>query len=745
MNQQTAQGLASLGRGPDSMLVHMAPQEVAGLQALAMKHGGSLTINPETGLPEAGFLSSILPMVAGFALGPAGFGLMSSAMAGITVGGISAITSKSLSKGLMAGLGAYGGAGLGESLMNAGTGSLSSGATVDPSAVVPQAPVFEPASVANAANSIPASGVSVSSAVAPAGMQPLAGVPGKFVTSALPQPATVPAINAAAISPTVTPTPVLPAPSYPTALSQSAADIGNVYAQEQAAQNAVAKALANKTPTDLLGAGFDAAKNAPGAFLKKNMLPLGALGISALSGMNNEADAPAQNQGMIRPYTYSREKVPSAFMDVAGEPLSSKERRYFTDRYTALTPYKAPGPEYMAAEGGPVEEMSNGNNIAAYMGRDKFAEGGSIGGYTFDPRTGIYTKPSGEGATTASPTGGASRASGEGDGDPFSYINPNVAKETFEEQSARNQQFNDLLTNLSTVLSPGATILSGLLSTPLVGAIANAFGGTQAPAPVESAGTSLGGGLGSPAAQGQTSSQSGEGNPGEQGGQTSSDTGVGNPGESYAYGGLAALAQGGSIDTSAPQKGLFKNLLPPGGTQGGSIGGYTYDPVTQTYSKTAGDGVDPNAGLESSGMLGRLLAQANMQGGTQGGSIGGYTYNPHTQTYGRDAVAESTPAMAQGGISSLGDYSDGGRLLRGPGDGVSDDIPAMIGQKQQARLADGEFVVPARIVSELGNGSTEAGARQLYAMMDRVQKARKKTVGKDKVATNSRAAKLLPA
>jgi hypothetical protein len=102
-------------------------------------------------------------------------------------------------------------------------------------------------------------------------------------------------------------------------------------------------------------------------------------------------------------------------------------------------------------------------------------------------------------------------------------------------------------------------------------------------------------------------------------------------------------------------------------------------------------------------------------------------------------------ALAQGGMSNLGSYSDGGRLLRGPGDGVSDNIPAMIGKKQPARLADGEFVIPARIVSELGNGSTEAGARQLYAMMDRVQKARKKTVGKDKVATNSRAAKLLPA
>jgi len=101
-------------------------------------------------------------------------------------------------------------------------------------------------------------------------------------------------------------------------------------------------------------------------------------------------------------------------------------------------------------------------------------------------------------------------------------------------------------------------------------------------------------------------------------------------------------------------------------------------------------------------------------------------------------------AFAGGGISSLGGYSDGGRLLRGPGDGVSDSIPATIGKKQPARLADGEFVVPARIVSELGNGSTEAGARKLYEMMDRVQKARRKTTGKNAVARNTRAHKLLP-
>lgn len=93
----------------------------------------------------------------------------------------------------------------------------------------------------------------------------------------------------------------------------------------------------------------------------------------------------------------------------------------------------------------------------------------------------------------------------------------------------------------------------------------------------------------------------------------------------------------------------------------------------------------------------------------------------------------------------LGGYSDGGQLLKGPGDGVSDDIPAQIGDRQPARLADGEFVVPARIVSELGNGSTDAGAKRLYAMMDRIQKNRGKTVGKGKVAVNSKSDKYLPA
>ena len=87
---------------------------------------------------------------------------------------------------------------------------------------------------------------------------------------------------------------------------------------------------------------------------------------------------------------------------------------------------------------------------------------------------------------------------------------------------------------------------------------------------------------------------------------------------------------------------------------------------------------------------------------------------------------QSTPNQnySGGGISSLGSYSDGGRMLKGPGDGMSDDIPATIANKQPARLANDEFVIPADVVSHLGNGSSDAGAKQLYKMMDRVRQAR---------------------
>ena len=115
-----ARVVQSRGRNNDTMLVHMTPNEVNSLQGLAMANGGTLTINPDTGLPEADFLEAILPMVAGFALGPAGFGLMSSLQAGLTVGALTGIATGDLGKGLMAGLGAYGGSNLGSAFATTG-------------------------------------------------------------------------------------------------------------------------------------------------------------------------------------------------------------------------------------------------------------------------------------------------------------------------------------------------------------------------------------------------------------------------------------------------------------------------------------------------------------------------------------------------------------------------------------------------------------------------------------------------
>lgn len=124
--KRAAAGLASLGRGNDSMLIHMSPTEVAGLQQLALAHGGSLTVNPHTGLPEAGFLENILPTVLGVGLGMMGVPTWA---AGLGTGAFETMRSGNLGKGLMAGLGAFGGAGLGNAATQSGLFGLGEAAT----------------------------------------------------------------------------------------------------------------------------------------------------------------------------------------------------------------------------------------------------------------------------------------------------------------------------------------------------------------------------------------------------------------------------------------------------------------------------------------------------------------------------------------------------------------------------------------------------------------------------------------
>ena len=143
------------------------------------------------------------------------------------------------------------------------------------------------------------------------------------------------------------------------------------------------------------------------------------------------------------------------------------------------------------------------------------------------------------------------------------------------------------------------------------------------------------------------------------------------------------------------------------------------------------------AGIAGLGMIGDQMRGGVPKKQPYNGPLSRFSYNPDTYRPYTFARGGDT-----GGIASLGSYSDGGRMLKGPGDGMSDSIPASIGSKQPARLADGEFVVPSDVVSHLGNGSTDAGAKQLYSMMNKVRKAR---TGNPKQGRQINAGKYLPA
>ena len=160
-----------------------------------------------------------------------------------------------------------------------------------------------------------------------------------------------------------------------------------------------------------------------------------------------------------------------------------------------------------------------------------------------------------------------------------------------------------------------------------------------------------------------------------------------------------------------PQVG-FKDLMTGGGDLQSKIGNYLVQ--------------NPGQVGMASGVLGGIgsVSAPGLPGEEEyDGPLSKFRYDPRRyKPMAGGGLADSMPAMRMGG--NLGSYSDGGRLLKGPGDGMSDDIPAKIGKKQPARLADGEFVVPADVVSGIGNGSTDAGAKKLYAMMSKVRQAR---------------------
>lgn len=195
-------------------------------------------------------------------------------------------------------------------------------------------------------------------------------------------------------------------------------------------------------------------------------------------------------------------------------------------------------------------------------------------------------------------------------------------------------------------------------------------------------------------------------------------------GSGYAGGAAGGVGGGGGgiEGLSAEQALLAKMVLDSGGGGQGGQGGdsttTTSTPFSTNQNSPYSLQYNPNA------------TNSNTIGGMSPNSPY-YGYAPLTFNYESGIKPLRAPEIglrsrgyAHGGIADLGGYAAGGKLLKGPGDGMSDSIVANIGGKQPARLADGEFVIPADVVSHLGNGSTDAGAKQLYKMMDRIRHAR---------------------
>jgi hypothetical protein len=210
-----------------------------------------------------------------------------------------------------------------------------------------------------------------------------------------------------------------------------------------------------------------------------------------------------------------------------------------------------------------------------------------------------------------------------------------------------------------------------------------------------------------------------------------------------AEGGIMKLASGGPVERMSqmntamnPQGGLYPQgmidktqyatptqrptsmeVVDAGAQRTFAVGGMV-DPYTGMAARQQADqSLSGSQGIDSlMGNKKRMLTKEQMDAV----KMQGMSKEAMQDVYGQMAAQ----GLAKGGTAHLGGYSDGGRMLKGPGDGMSDSIPGVIADKQPARLADGEFVVPADVVSHLGNGSTDAGAKQLYAMMNRVRKAR---------------------
>lgn len=752
--------MAAKGRGSDSMLVHMTPEEVQSLQVLALRAGGTLTINPETGLPEANFLKKLLPTIAGFALNyfAPGFGsAIGSALGtsaavgtGIGVGGLSALATGSLSRGLMAGLGAYGGASLASGLSGAGAAQLGQEAVTSAATELGAGATDAALQEAVAAKLGPEGAMGAFKKLPvseqfSAGLKAAANTPGQFVRNNLG------AAYAAA-------TPILADQMVPTTtkLSDSAQTPSYIrpflvdqYSQQMQALTPIdASKVRMRGERDFAGGGIVAL--ADGGISTADIQGY----LAARPGLSDTQIAAAMDQFKVTP-----EQMAAA----TGLSLGDVQGRYNAAQQNISGIQNAFTQNYATAAADDISDYIRGvggiANVQAALGAENMQKlyGTSEGGTPFTNLAGLYQLQTGG---SFAPISSAINQ----------WIGENVGtyKTAEEAAAARAKGENAMLkagmNEFDVLKATGKTLdqIFGFTPDKIVKTVTDLPGGGTGTTDTYTGGVST-----TPATYappGTTNPYGNYMNPGDitrnaDGTITVQPNIPGRP-----FGGFTGMGQvrdaytagGGSLGYTPYAPKTIQEFENRFTTSGGSKQAYDFlmnkgaadirRPVTRT-----GELMLPYAEAMGLRRPGRAIMPRKPVV-KKDEAVTSDTSNAQVDVAANGGVMRMAlgglGALAAGGSTSqynLGSYSDGGRLLRGPGDGVSDSIPATIGDKQPARLADGEFVVPARIVSELGNGSTEAGARKLYAMMDRVQKARGKTTGKNRVAANTRADKYLPA
>lgn len=603
-----ARQLQSMGRGDDKMLVHMTPDEVGGLQQLALASGGSLTINPQTGLPEAGWLGKLLPTLLGIA--GAAIGLPTWAI-GLGVGAGGTAVTGDLGKGLAMGLQAFGGAGIGQA---AGLGGEIS------------------------KNAFGLLGDKAATSLAPTGAGAI--------------DATMKSADMSGLVPTAT----APAATAPTANAIDAmiksTDMSGLANMGGGAANAATN-VATTAPKGFLGK-FAQETAIPGiGGIGKTLGPAMA-GSAVLSGISDafQPKVPKLGDEEEGSWNYEGPYVPSP-RDVSfqsGQQMrdtGGAEYQYFTpsNPVPGYRPVSSLGAgerdEYGFAEGGSAEAGLGQIPVDDFQQLTQFFQASRPGAITAS----MY--PPMRGAQPSAPAPGAPTMGGEA---TYNFNRPTQSPIAPGGIPGMGGGFDFSNIDLSGI------DLSGIN-----------FGGLNAPTEQRLTPDYYRGGIEIPASAPAP---------------VPSPT----PYTPPAYTPPAIMAQQPVPDYS-----------------------YSYTPPAYYEEETFAD-------REGPGGLRQEQRMAFARGGPIDMKDGAFVVDART-------VSELGNGSSNAGMEMLARM--GGRPLHGPGDGVSDSIPARIGGRQEARVARDEVVFPPEAVRRIGKGSEARGTKKLYALMDKAHKARK--------------------